>query len=141
MSLFKHRDVVNNIKSYINSCKDFILQPSGSLPIDSDITTRLTTVDIIVSKNNNISHIIEVETSTDGTTIAGKLILANEALKMMIDNESQSKEMRPKIIYLYKPGFNHFARVKYRARKIYYYLNFIDVPIIEYYTDDWYKYL
>ena len=136
-----HKAVVNNIKSHVDSISDLVLLSSGSLPLDTDTPTRLTTVDILVSKNENISHIIEVETSTDGTTIAGKLILANEAIKMMIDKNIQSNDKKPKIIYLYNPGFSNIDRVKYRVGSVIYHLKYIEYPVIEFYTSDWHKYL
>ncbi len=141
MNSFNHEDVIRDIKSYIKKSDKLTLHPTGSLPIGSNRTTRLTTVDILVTEEKNISHIIEIETKSDGTTIAGKLILVNEAIKMMVDDNSQSKDIKPKVIYLYDPKFADFGRVKYRAGKIFYHLKFIEIPIIMVYTNDWYKHL
>ena len=138
---WKHKNVVDDIKYYIDTQLDLSLQPSGSLPISSNRNNRLTDVDIIVSKNNNISHIIEVETKTMGTMIAGKLILADEAIKMMIDNNSQTEDVKPKIIYLYKPGSKVFNRVNEIVQNIFYKLRYIEIPIIEFYSEDWYNHL
>ena len=138
---WKHKNVVVYIKKYIDIQPDLILQPSGSLPIGSNRNNRLTDVDIIVSKNNNISHIIEVETNTKGTMIAGKLILADEAIKMMIDNNSQTEDVKPKIIYLYKPDSKAFNRVNEIVENIFYKLRYIENPIIEFYNEDWYNHL
>jgi len=138
---WKHKNVVDDIKYYIDTQLDLSLQPSGSLPISSNRNNRLTDVDIIVSKNNNISHIIEVETKTMGTMIAGKLILADEAIKMMIDNNSQTEDVKPKIIYLYKSGSKVFNRVNEIVQNIFYKLRYIEIPIIEFYSEDWYNQL
>ena len=139
--IWNHNNVVKNIKNHIDSVNDLVLHESGSLPIGTDMTTRLTTVDILVLKKGDVSHIIEVETSTQGTNIAGKLILANETIKMMTKNKSQSNDKKPRIIYLYKPEFQNIERVKYRVRSIVYYLKYIEDPIIEFYTSDWCKHL
>lgn len=138
---WNHKNVVDDIKNYINTQSDLSLQPSGSLPIGSKRNNRLTDVDIIVSKNNNISHIIEVETKTRGTMIAGKLILVDEAIKIMIDNNSQTDDVKPKIIYLYKPDSVECERVKVIVPNMFHNLNYIETPIIELFTQNWHNYL
>jgi hypothetical protein len=99
-------------------------------------------VDIIICQENNknISHIIEYESNTGGTTIVGKSILINASIKKMIDEVRQID--KPKVIFLYKPNTSiNLDKIRYDLEQIAYYFTDIDVPFIEYYTDDWDKHL
>lgn len=103
----EHQEMVHTIKKFVEKQKGqgYSIYTPTSLPIGCSRNSRLLIPDILVMKENNITHIIEPESSTGGATILGKILLADKAICKMVSEGKQFKEVKPKLIFLYKPSF------------------------------------
>lgn len=113
-----HKSMVKIIKDLIDENKrkySYSCYTPTSLPIGCSLGERLLLPDILVVKNSNITHIVELETTTGGSTIAGKILLAEEAIKQMIENNDQDVKIKPKLVFLYCPNFKYIKRIRYRG--------------------------
>ncbi len=108
-----------------------------SLPFNCNIETRLYIPDIVIMRGTDISHIVEPETSTGGTTICGKILLANRCIELMAQEGIISNCARPKLIFLYNKSFPHLERVRYRVRKANISTRYLRDMIIDYYPAGW----
>lgn len=113
----KHQEMVHTIKKFVKKQKGYNIYTPTSLPISCSRNSRLLIPDILVTKENNITHIIEPESSTGGATILGKILLADKAICKMVSEGKQCKEVKPKLVFLYKPSFpeSRLNRVKERV--------------------------
>ncbi len=113
-----HQEMIDEIKNFIINKGGYSFPKSTSLPFGCSRETRLYLPDIVVLQNKNITHVIEPETRTGGTTICGKIILANKVIELMVNDNVQSKNIKPTLVFLYHPSNpDHVInRVRYRVK-------------------------
>ena len=138
----KHLEMMNRIKEFLQKRGEYEILPTTNLPIPCKNDTKLYHPDIVLRKEKSITHIIEPETSTGGTTIIGKIMLAEICISKMRDDGKQSPTVKPKLIFLYHPDFpeSELNKIKFRCSHINKYLENIQEPIIQYFSQDfeWY---
>jgi hypothetical protein len=137
-----HTPCVAKIKSHVKNDLGLYLNDSGSLPFNHRQDSTILQVDVVVclKQKHDITHIIEYETSTLGTVIVGKSILINESVKKMVEEGTQIG--KPKVIFLYATYSTvNLNKMRYILEQISHYFTHINAPVVEYYADDWDKYM
>jgi hypothetical protein len=132
----EHQEMVDQLNQFIKSKGGYTFPKTRSLPFQCTLDTRLYLPDVVVLKDGNVTHIIEPESSTGGTTICGKIVLANKAIQLMVVDGKQSREVKPKLIFLYKRSFLGLGRIRYRVEKAGLNTDFLEKIIIDYFPDD-----
>jgi hypothetical protein len=111
------------------------------MPFNAKRNTRLYIPDIIVMKKDRITHIVEPETGTGGTTIIGKMLLANKCIEIMLKEGTVSQNSKPKLIFLYKDSYpdSKLKRIKERVNAVNIQTEYIGEVIIDNFSDkfDW----
>jgi hypothetical protein len=130
--------MVAEIKEYVQKNTDYSLKVPTSMPFCCKRETCLFHPDIILMKKDIITHIVEPETSTGGTLLVGKVVLADRSIELMVNN-GQIPDSKPKLVFLYSPKMklSELERVRYRVDNSGYKLKYIGSMIIDYYPANW----
>jgi hypothetical protein len=110
-----------------------------SMPFGCNRETRIYIPDILAVSGDDIHIIVEPESGTGGTPICGKIVLANRSIELMMNDGTQSRNIKPRLVFLYKKSFpsNSLRRVKYRVERANIDRPYLSEVIIDYFPAGW----